>query len=188
MRESGLRCVLVYMSRPLTKQMGCPVNGYDFFTNSEFNSAWLLENLASQFLTENSSTAVNSLSVFIKNNESSVKVDFIRHNYPILSPMVTVGKIRLFSLEDLAAMKLNAIANRGAKKDFFDIYALLSHFSLAELTAFFEEKYQTMNSFTVGKSLAYFDDAELEPDPISLMDISWQEIKTVITSKLRDAF
>ena len=29
MRESGLRCVLVHMSRPLTKQMGCPVNGYE---------------------------------------------------------------------------------------------------------------------------------------------------------------
>ena len=28
MRESGLRSVLVHMSRPLTKQMGCPVNVY----------------------------------------------------------------------------------------------------------------------------------------------------------------
>jgi len=31
MRESGLRSVLVHMSRPLTKQMGCPVNVYGIF-------------------------------------------------------------------------------------------------------------------------------------------------------------
>ena len=33
----------------------------------------------------------------------------------------------LLSLPDLAAMKLNAIANRGSKKDFFDLAELLNH-------------------------------------------------------------
>jgi predicted nucleotidyltransferase component of viral defense system len=98
-----------------------------------------------------------------------------------------VGDIRLFSLEDIAAMKLNAVANRGAKKDFYDIHALLTIFSLSELIGFFEKKYQKMNSFTVVKSLAYFDDADLEPDPMSLMESPWDQIKVDIHQALRNS-
>ncbi len=37
------------------------------------------------------------------------------------------------TLEDIAAMKIIAVANRGSKKDFFDIAVLLDHFSLTEI-------------------------------------------------------
>ena len=159
----------------------------DFLTDKEFDGFGLFEKLGESFDIENSSAAVNSLSLFIKRQGASVKTDFIRHNYPRLRPLVTAGGIRLFSLEDIAAMKLNAVANRGAKKDFYDIHALLARFSLPELLGFFEEKYQKMNSFTVTKSLAYFDDADREPAPMSLMDITWEEIKAELKLKLRDS-
>ena len=157
----------------------------NFLTEKEFDSFGLFEKLGNSFEIENSSTAVNSLALFIQWHESSVKTDFIRHDYPKLNPFVTVGGIRLFSLADIAAMKLNAVANRGAKKDFYDIHALLSLFSLTEMLVFFEMKYQKMNSFTVTKSLAYFDDADKEPDPISLTTLTWKEIKADLKSKLR---
>ncbi len=159
----------------------------DFLTGKEFDSFGLLERLGEFFDIENSSTTINSLSLFIQWQGSSVKTDFIRHNYPRLKPLITADGIRLFSLEDIAAMKLNAVANRGAKKDFYDIHTLLSRFSLSELLGFFEGKYQKMNSFTVTKSLAYFDDADLEPDPMTLMDITWEEIKADLKLQLRDS-
>jgi len=159
----------------------------DFLTGKEFDSFALFERLSESFDVENSSTARNSLSLFIKQQGSSVKTDFIRHNYPRLKSLLTTNGIRLFALEDIAAMKLNAVANRGAKKDFYDIHALLSRFSLPELLGFFEDKYQKMNSFTVTKSLAYFDDADLEPDPMSLMNLSWEQIKADLKLALRDA-
>lgn len=159
----------------------------DFLTGKEFDSFALFERLSESFDVENSSTARNSLSLFIKRQGSSVKTDFIRHNYPSLKPLLTANGIRLFALEDIAAMKLNAVANRGAKKDFYDIHALLSRFSLPELLGFFEDKYQKMNSFTVTKSLAYFDDADLEPDPMTLMNISWDQIKADLKLALRDS-
>jgi len=158
----------------------------DFITEQSFDSFALFEIIGESFDVENSSTATNSLSLFIKSQSSSVKVDFIRHNYSRLKPWVTASGIRLFSLEDIAAMKLNAIANRGAKKDFYDIHALLSCFTLPDMLVFFEEKYQKMNSFTVTKSLAYFDDADLEPDPLSLVAITWDQIKADMEQLLRD--
>lgn len=159
----------------------------DFLTGKEFDSFALFERLSESFDLENSSTARNAVSLFIKRQGSSVKTDFIRHNYPRLKPLLTANGIRLFALEDIAAMKLNAVANRGAKKDFYDIHALLSRFSLPELLGFFEDKYQKMNSFTVTKSLAYFDDADLEPDPMSLMNIRWEQIKGDLKLALRDS-
>lgn len=172
----------------LALQMGHRISiDLDFLTDKEFDSLGLVERLSSSFEIDDISSAVNSLTLFIKIGESAVKTDFIRHNYPRLRPLIIVEGLRLFSLEDIAAMKLNAVANRGAKKDFYDIHALLSRFSLPELLAFFEAKYQKHNSFTVTKSLAYFDDADLEPDPRSLVRLTWQEIKADLQQKLRDA-
>ena len=159
----------------------------DFITEQLFDSFSLFETIGQSYEIENSSTTTNSLSLFIKWQESSVKVDCIRHNYPRLKPWLTVSEIRLFSLEDIAAMKLNAVANRGAKKDFYDIHALLSCFTLPEMLGFFEVKYQKMNSFTVTKSLAYFEDADLEPDPLSLVAITWEQIKADLQQILRNA-
>ena len=45
MRESGLRSVLVYMSRPLTKQMGCPVNVYPISTGKEYMDKQFLKSV-----------------------------------------------------------------------------------------------------------------------------------------------
>jgi hypothetical protein len=54
------------------------------------------------------------------------------------------------------------------------------------MLGFFETKYQKMNSFTVTKSLACFDDADLEPDPLSLVPITWEQIKADMQQVLRD--
>lgn len=172
----------------LALQMGHRISiDLDFLTDKEFDSWDLFERLAASFEVGDSSLAINSLSLFVKRGDSSVKTDFIRHNYTKLKPLVIVEGIRLFSLEDIAAMKLNAVANRGAKKDFYDIHALLTRFSMIELLGFFEEKYQKMNSFTVTKSLVYFADADQEPDPMSLVGLAWEEIKADLQQKLREA-
>ena len=45
----------------------------------------------------------------------------------------------LLSLPDLAAMKLNAIANRGSKKDFFDLAELLNHQTIQQMIGYFTD-------------------------------------------------
>jgi predicted nucleotidyltransferase component of viral defense system len=164
----------------------------DLFTQDQFDSNVLFESFRNSDVfrdtVTNSSQTVNSLSMFIKTEMGEVKVDFIRHHYPLLIPVQCIDDIRIFSVQDIAAMKLNAIANRGSKKDFFDVHSLLELFSLTELLAFFEEKYAQINSFTVLKSLTYFDDAEAEPEPLSLTGISWHEVKSTLNSLVKNHF
>ncbi|GAA3950725.1 hypothetical protein GCM10022246_01540 [Pedobacter ginsengiterrae] len=55
-----------------------------------------------------------------------VKVDFITHPYPHVQPLDNLENIRMASLQDIAAMKLNAVVGSGERiKDFVDLYYLL---------------------------------------------------------------
>ena len=143
----------------------------DFFTPGEFSSEILFERLSLEQATV-TGRAPNSLTVDV----CGVKLDLLRHAYRILAPVERIDGVTLVSLPDLAAMKLNAIANRGSKKDFFDLAELLDHFPIQQMIGFFAEKYPSTDPFTVIRSLAWFDDAEQEPDPVALNGQSWERV------------
>lgn len=153
----------------------------DFFTDKEFDTSSLIDTLKEKFTIRVLSQARNSLTLDL----SSVKTDFIRHNYPLLKPVVKKDEIKMVSVEDIAAMKLNSTINRGSKKDFYDIYELLNHFTLQELISFYTSKYDFATQLIVLKSLVYFDDAEQEPAPVLVKPKSWYSVKQKITEAVR---
>src|SRR5690554_1066799 len=75
-----------------------------------------------------------------------VKVDFVNYVYPLLFNPIQVDSIRMLSKADIAAMKLNAIAGRGSKKDFIDLYFLLKEFSLKEIMNFITKNITTVQN------------------------------------------
>jgi hypothetical protein len=114
-----------------------------------------------------------------------IKVDFVNYKYPWIGDLKSNDGIRLASIEDIAAMKLNAITGRGTKKDFVDLYFLLKLFSFEQLFSFYEKKYDDGNVFLVRKSIPYFRDAERNEMPEMLIKVSWGEIKSNILSSFR---
>jgi predicted nucleotidyltransferase component of viral defense system len=152
----------------------------DYFTPLEFAPEMLAESLNLDDATV-LSVAKNSLRLV----SGGVKVDLLRHAYPEVAPIDTVGGHRLISVPDLAAMKLNAIANRGSKKDFYDLSELLHHHTLNEMLRFFSAKYPGTDPFAVIRSLAWFGDAEQEPDPIPLNGQAWGNVKQRMTEVVR---
>lgn len=109
-----------------------------------------------------------------------VKVDIVNYRYPWIAELVKEENYRLASLEDIGAMKLNAITGRGTKKDFVDIFYLLKIFPISDLFNFYLKKFDDGNLFLVKKSLAYFEDAEAQPMPVMTENIEWREIKNYI--------
>ncbi|MEZ7838478.1 MAG: nucleotidyl transferase AbiEii/AbiGii toxin family protein [Flavobacteriales bacterium] len=153
----------------------------DFFTQDIFDENQLLEILVHKYPDSIvTSKASNTLNLFIK----GVKVDFIRHNYKALSSLTSIENIRLSSLQDIAAMKINAVCNRGCKKDFYDIFYLLNHFSLMEILQLFSTKYKNTDLFFAQKSLVYFLDADVEPNPNTINSSSWEHIKKTIVEEI----
>ena len=70
-----------------------------------------------------------------------IKIDFIRHAYPTIKETKTVEGVRLCSMQDIAAMKINAITDNGSLiKDFVDLYYLLQHFTFDEILRFYQLK------------------------------------------------
>lgn len=144
----------------------------DFFTVGEFAPDDLFERLSLDSATV-TGRAANSLTVDV----GGVKLDLLRHAYRMLEPVDKMSEVTLISLPDLAAMKLNAIANRGAKKDFFDLVELLKHFTIQQMLGYFSNKYPSTDPFTIIRSLAWFEDAESEPDPVALNGLTWTRVK-----------
>ena len=86
---------------------------------------------------------------------------------------------RIATLEDLAAMKLAALVQRGARKDFHDVAALLSAgHSIGDLIELYRRKFGVADSGHVLPALCYFDDAEGEPAPTIVSGPSWEALKT----------
>jgi hypothetical protein len=109
-----------------------------------------------------------------------IKVDFVNYQYDMLEKPIIIDSIRLTSMQDIAAMKINAIAGRGSKKDFIDFYYLLGYYTLEEMLSFYLKKYPDGSEFMARKSLTYFDDADNEETPLIFENISWQVIKKKI--------
>ena len=57
---------------------------------------------------------------------NGIKVDMVNYPYPWLEKSLIEDTIKLACKTDIAAMKLSAIAGRGSKKDFIDLYFLLT--------------------------------------------------------------
>jgi hypothetical protein len=86
-----------------------------------------------------------------------------------VNPPITEEGITFLSLQDIAAMKLNAISNSGKRlKDFIDVYFLLEHFSLHQMIGFYTIKYPNFNPLIPLRAVGYFDDIDPEIDPPKL--------------------
>lgn len=114
-----------------------------------------------------------------------VKVDLVYEPYPSIQAIETIDAIRLYSIHDVAAMKLNAISRRGSKKDFYDLAELLLHYKLSELVEWYQFKYSDPEPTHLLRSITYFEDAEdgEQHDGIRFTfpnTPSWEEVKTRI--------
>lgn len=152
----------------------------DFFTTQPFDADKLIKSIG---IDPSCITGIAEGTLQIRIN--NIKIEFLKHSYPALREIEQHNDIKLWSLEDVAAMKINAIVNRGSKKDFYDLAALLKIHPLESILAFYQEKYRPATLLMAIRSLAWFDDAEAEPDPVSLTGESWQSIMDQIKSAIR---
>ena len=145
----------------------------DLFSLEDFNFDEVNQYLKAKYDFSDSYFEKNTLKGFIE----GIKIDFLTHAYPFVDSIVTDDNVRLYSLNDIAAMKLNAIIHNGTRvKDFIDIAWLSSVIPLSKMLDSYETKYRS-NYFIALKSLLYFDDIDIN-EPIQMMvgKFQWKEI------------
>jgi hypothetical protein len=155
----------------------------DFFTLLPFDSLMYTDIFVNRYPeTEVVNRTEGSLSLMI----DGIKTDLLHHPYPLITDPVSLDSAKAMSLSDMAAMKVNAVTNRGSKKDFSDL--LLLHtlgIGPAQAVDFFCSKYGEAGRFLAIRSLNWFEDADSEPDPIYLNGWTWPEVRARMSELTR---
>jgi len=191
MQKESLKEFFLVGGTALALQLGHRISvDIDLFTQSDFETENILnelrDNIEFQVIMQKEKNSLIINGRIKGNNDEFVKVDFVKYAYPLLKQVEDEEEIRFLSVEDIIAMKLSAIANRGAKKDFFDIYELLKTYTMKEIFEYFTQKFSETTHFHILKSMTYFEDAEDEFDPISLNDTDWETVKQTIEQKVNE--
>lgn len=155
----------------------------DLFSNHDFDAQQLLENIHQDFQYELFFTAKNTL----KGSIEGIKTDFLAHRYDYVSDPVTSSGIRLLSIQDIIAMKINAITTSGQRsKDFIDIYYLLEQYEIGEMLSFYKTKYGQQHDTFVLKSLIYFNEVDLSDWPVMIKNpgLKWSAVKKRLDQKV----
>ena len=139
MRDERLKQFTLVGGTALSLQIGHRISiDIDLFNKRAFDGELLKEYLIGEYKAENIRCQNNAVFGFI----DGVKIDLIAHQVPDIRAIVIEEGIRMASLEDIGAMKLNAITRNGTRfKDFVDMYVLLSYRPLEIYGVAFENKY-----------------------------------------------
>ena len=151
----------------------------DFFTPEKFNENMLTQQLGetlSDFRLERQEW--RTILGYVKDMRFSI----FYYKYPLLFSTHEFGGIQIADAKDIAPMKIAAVADRGTKRDFIDLYFLLSVHKvvgLEETLDLYEKKFGNLaqNKVHILKSFVYFDDAEEDAMPQMIKDVSWNSVK-----------
>jgi hypothetical protein len=119
-----------------------------------------------------------------------VRVSLFHYPFLLVEPPVAVTDgVPLAGLRDIAAMKLVAVGQRGSRKDFVDMFFLGR--AGVDVRQALDALVQKMpgvehNTMHIVRSLAYFDDAEREPEPRMLVPFDWQEARAYCLAQSRE--
>lgn len=117
----------------------------------------------------------------------NIKVDIVYYPHQLISPVEYIDSIRMYSIADIAAMKIQAMLGRGKKKDFWDIYELLQHYPLQQLIDWHKQKFPSqMLAISIPNALVYFTDAEESEMPVSLKGQTWEQVKAGIANAVNE--
>ncbi len=147
----------------------------DFFTKEKFDEQVLSQNLKK--IPEFKEDGIAWRTVW--GNIGKTKFSLFYYQYPLIKKTVNFEGVQVLDKEDIAAMKIHALEDRGTRRDFVDLFFLAKEFSLEQMLKFYDQKYGVLEShfYIILRSMDYFAEAEIDDMPKMLIPISWKEVK-----------
>lgn len=155
----------------------------DLFTDSEYGSIDF--QLIDSYLKENFNYVdfldippAFGRSYFIGDSkEDSVKLD-VFYTDSFIEPTLEIDGIRMATIEEIIAMKVDVIQRGGRKKDFWDLHELIGKYDINNMLALHEMRYPyTHDVDTIKHNFINFDLADDDFDPICFKGKYWVFIK-----------
>lgn len=161
----------------------------DFFKNSPFNENLLISNLKAKVESfEEIFLEKQTVSVFL----DGVRCSFFFYDVPLSFEPLKIEGIEVARWEDILAEKFKTLSQRGSKKDFYDIFAVIKikNLSIKEAVSIFKNRFKetALNKYHVLRSLTYFEDAEREPDPVIIGEwkYRWEDVKNFFNKNIKE--
>jgi len=112
---------------------------------------------------------------------NKAKVSMFHYPYPFTGKEKEIKGIPVAGIIDIASMKVIAISQRGARRDFVDLYFVLQEIPFRKVAENMIERFgrERINPVHIGKSLVFFNDADSDPDPryTSKERPGWEDVK-----------
>ena len=106
-----------------------------------------------------------------------IKLDLF-YTDTFIRPIFQIDGLRLASLEEISAMKIDVVSRIGRKKDFWDIHELMNNFSIDTMIDLHKERYPyTHDLQEIITNFSNFENADSDFDPICLRKKYWEIIK-----------
>lgn len=118
--------------------------------------------------------------------DDCIKLDLM-YTDPFIRQADIIDGIRMASMDDIVAMKINAISRGGRKKDYWDIYNLFQSYSLKNMLDLHQKRHPwEHNEQQILESLMNFSEADTYIDPICFNGYEWDDIKIAIVDQCLD--
>lgn len=124
-------------------------------------------------------------SYFIGDNpDDSLKLD-LYYTEPFIEPIYEEDGIRLATIGEIAAMKVDVVARGARKKDFWDLHELLDHYSIDDMIALHEKRYPyNHDRAQILRNFSNFEHADHDLNPVCLKGKHWELIRYEIVKAL----
>ena len=131
----------------------------------------------------------NQSDLGIRGYLDGIKFDMIKFPYQMQHEPVVAEGIRVLDFMDAASMKLHAVANRGLRRDFYDLAEILQKMPLRELLEHYQKQFspspQAM-SHTL-KSLTFFNDAMADSNKVDVRNgRKWEQVQQIVHTAVRN--
>ena len=109
--------------------------------------------------------------------QDCIKLDLF-YTDPFIDEVVITDNIRMATIEEIIAMKLDVVSRMGRKKDFWDIHELKDDYTIAEMFALHEKRYPyTHDRELLINNFTDFSEADDDFEPDCLRGKHWELIK-----------
>lgn len=107
----------------------------------------------------------------------AIKLD-VYYTDTFIQPVYVMDNLRMTTVEEIIAMKVDVVQRIGRKKDFWDLHELLPKYSIETMLQLHKQRYPYANDAKlIMQNFTDFELADDELDPICLRGKYWEFIK-----------
>ena len=112
-----------------------------------------------------------------EDKENTIKLD-LYYTDSYIQPYIEVDGIRMATIEEIIAMKIDVVQRGGRKKDFWDLHDLLQSYNISQMLDLHEQRYPyTHDRDLIIQNFTSFDQADEDFNPICFKGKYWEFIK-----------